>query len=534
MISTRRSFTRLILFAAVLLSAQTGRAVSIPAFHDHDIWCGPEREPDSLQDRPARPILSGPVLTRTRTHFKVHYTTQGRDSTTLAYAESTIVHAETSWVRLGRLGWYRPPSDQTAGGDSLYDIYIWDSISGSGVCQTDSAYTTPFPDGASTWIEILPNRDYDRLRTLVAHEFHHGCQKRYTRYDRPPKWFNENSSVYMEDIVYPGLGNLYDYTRTYATSPVTNTWRPLVDTVDRYEYAAGLWPKFLVEYYGPTIVREIWELNGMHAGNHTLSDMDSLLQRDYFSSLPDACGHYAIWRYFTGSRDDEMHFLEAESIGTANLLAVHTTYPVSGNSGVNGIYGPGGTHFIRFQSLGNRRLTVTFNGQDLYSWRVYVLMRYDGITYEQRMLLDWSGDGSIDVAPGYADSVVLIPVEVGWMGDTAATVQVSFTYSADVVVDNAVVEAGGSVKPSLSAAGSNPAIDAAYLRWMLPVGTLGTLNIFDLTGRLIRSRKFAGTGGMQVWRWDLTDEYGRRIPSGVYYYSSSGFAPGNSGKIVVP
>ena len=108
---------------------------------------------DELMDRsmpmdaaPPRPELSGNELTISSTHFRVHYTLSGDDSTTAAYAESAKVAAETSWARASALGWQMPPSDGSRGGGSgLYDIYIRKLVGYSGVCVGDSSNTGTYP-----------------------------------------------------------------------------------------------------------------------------------------------------------------------------------------------------------------------------------------------------------------------------------------------------------------------------------------------------------------------------------------------------
>jgi hypothetical protein len=84
---------------------------------------GPIIYPDQAIGR-ARPNLSGPELIISKPHIVVHYTLEGDDSTTAAYAESVAVYAETSWVRTERFGWYMPAPDGNDGGDSLFDFYI--------------------------------------------------------------------------------------------------------------------------------------------------------------------------------------------------------------------------------------------------------------------------------------------------------------------------------------------------------------------------------------------------------------------------
>jgi len=388
--------------------------------------CGvPQLPPARTDYRIPRPTLSGTEALRTKTHVKVHYTTSGSDATTLAYAESVAVFAESCWARGARAGWINPPGDYGVGGDNLFDIYCRYSgnLGAYGVSVYDTVNATYYPDGWCSWVEVCtdsvqqPFPRYGRLKALVAHEFHHSVQQAYTE-EEEPKWaFYENTSVWIEDVLWPGHGTLYwrnSRTTSYTDNPLTRTYYSTNSISSTYEYPGGLWPLFLTEYFSSTNVRKIFELCGNHTGNHILKDIDSVLVRDFGVDLQTAYGHYAVWRYFTGTRDDGMHYGRAEECTTSYVLRTHSTYPVSNNEGTWDPYGPGGMDMISFTTNGSQDLTLTFNGQNSYTWRAYVLATRSGVTYEQRIMLDANGDGSITIPDWMVTSAVLIPVVVHW------------------------------------------------------------------------------------------------------------------------
>ena len=461
--------------------------------------------------RPARPTLSGSVSYRVKTHFRIHYTTSGVDATTLRYAELTAVHAETSWARAVRLGWNTPPPDQNVGGDNLYDIYIRALSGYAGVTPPDSAYTALYPDGSSSWIEIIPNEDtLGNLQTLVGHEFHHACQESYSVYERPLWWFYENTSTWMEDLLFPGLGGLYSET-FWNPSPLTATNLAINARAGNYEYPGGMWPKFLAEYYDLAAPRRIWDLGGRHAGDHIQQDTDSILRTYYSTYLQTAVGHYAIWRYFTGSRDDNLHYLSAERCTAAVVHARHTTYPASGNQGTRSPRGPGGTTLVEFVTSGSQDITINFDGQDGYDWRAYVLARRGGVTYEQYILLGAGGGGSITIPAWMVTTAVLVPVASEWSDAADSTPALTFSYSASVN-DNPTGLAGeGARQPALELFAPSPVRGPATLRYVLPQGVKGTLRVTDAAGRLAQEFALEGTGRAAVVTM------GREaVPAGVY------------------
>ena len=188
MLRTRRTSLLLVLMAFGLTPILfAGGSEQDPWSTNGKKFCGHDDAMDRFLrgESRARPNLSGTETYISSTHFRVWYTTTGYDSTTYAYADSVSHYAEFCWTRDSNLGWASPPPDGTNGGDSKYDIYIrnTDTLDYSGVCCEESPYTTPYPDGYTSWVEV--ERDcatYLRLTALVAHEFHHANQKRYSQF----------------------------------------------------------------------------------------------------------------------------------------------------------------------------------------------------------------------------------------------------------------------------------------------------------------------------------------------------------------
>lgn len=65
----------------------------------------------------------------------------------------------------------------------------------------------------------------------------------------------------------------------------------------------------------------------------------------------------------------------------------------------------------------------------------------------------------------------------------------------------------------------NPAKGAAEIRYSLPRAGTVELSVYDVAGRLVRTfgRQWLGIG-RHTTRWDCTDQAGRKVPSGVYFY----------------
>lgn len=485
--------------------------------------CGLPGQPEFRDARPARPTLSGSVSYRTKTHIRVHYTTSGSDATTLAYAESVAVFAESCWARGAAKGWINPPGDYGAGGSDLFDIYCRHSsnLGAYGVCVPDTVNTTYYPDGYCTWVEVCvdsvpqPFTRYGRLKALVAHEFHHAVQIAYTNFESPKWAFYENTSVWVEEVLWPGNGTLYwrnSRTTTYDENPLTYPYYSTISTTSTYEYPGGLWPLFLTEYFSSTNVREMWERCGTNSGSHMLTDINYVLDRDFSMDLYTAYGHYAIWRYFTGTRDDGLHFGRADECTTSFALRSHSTYPANGNEGTWDPYGPGGMDMISFTTNGSQDLTITFDGQNRYVWRAYVICKRGSTTYEQRMILDANYDGSITIPSWMVTTAVLVPVVVHWTDDMSETPALTFSYTASVADAPTGLAGEGLTRPVLGVLGGNPVRGPITVRYVLPEACEGTLTLTDASGRLVSEARLVGTGrqGVHTFARDA-------MPAGVYF-----------------
>lgn len=465
---------------------------------EHDCYFHLNVVPEHDMPRPARPTLSGPVSYRVKPHVRVHYTTSGTDAVTMAFAESAAVFAETVWTRSVALGWATPPPDQGQGGDDLFDIYI--RSRNGGVSIFDSAYTNPYPDGYSTWVEVTkdsmarPFPHYTQLHALIAHELHHSFQSRYSIFETPGHWMHENTSVWMEEVIFPFAATLYWRTRAYIPNPLLRPWYPTNYSDGTYEYPGAVWPKYLAAYYGAEAPRRIWTLCGQHAGDHPELDADSVLRLYYDSDLASALGHYALWRYFTGTRDDGLHLPDGDRCTTSVTLARHTTYPASGNQGSYYPRGAGGTDFVEFATNGSQDLTISFNGENGYNWRAYVLARRGTTTYEQRVLLDGDADGSIGIPSWMVTTAVLVPVVTHWVDGTHNTPNLSFSYSASVSDASTGLADAGLTRPVLQTLDGNPARAPVTLCYVLPRGSRGTLRVTDAAGRLVQESDLKGTG----------------------------------------
>ena len=476
---------------------------------------GPIIYPDQAGDR-ARPTLSGPESLITKPHIVVHYTLEGEDSTTTAYAESIAVYAETSWVRVERIGWAMPAPDGTEGGDSRFDFYIecTANIGYPGLTWPDDPYTDPYTDGYTAYTEITSEiTNFNTLMALTAHEFHHGAQKRYSAWEA--MWWYENTSVCMEDIIFEHVNNLPGWLWGSNPSPLLDPYCAISEDQGAYEYAAGLWGHFIDEYYGMAALLSIWDRCGHHSGNHSIADMNWQLENYFDSDLEKAVSHYAIWRYFCGARDIEDHFAEGGTYPSANILRSHSTYPATGDQGSEPLDGPGGCNFIEFADFSDNRLDIFFSGESGFSWEAYVLgfNIYDSFYYEYKIPLDTVQDtGRVEVPCWDYSKIILVPINTTW--ETSAY-NLDFSYDVALLTDFTDIEEKQNLNSFDIQFCQNPARLPVEIILTIPLDIERiSLVIFDIIGREVR--RFDNINNKCVI-WDGDDNKGDLVRNGLYF-----------------
>lgn len=394
-------------------------------------WCGTA---DALEEYrqgklPVRPTLSGPVQYIERTNFRVHYTLSGSDAVSVAYAESTANAMQYSWtILIDSLGWTPPPPDFGQGGDDRYDIYLKTLSSGvAGVTYAEYSYSTPYPNGVCSHFRITTNLSFSYLKSTVCHEFHHSIQFRYSSVEGT--WWMENCAVWSEEVVYSEL-NDYIWFLSTSPNPLDSPHLQINSSSNYYWYAGGIWPMFLSECYDVDCVRKIWTYQGQVSGQNTLSGMDYILTNQYGSSLATALKQYAVWRYFTGSRADTVHFYkEGNLFPQVRLTQTHYSYPASGNQSSYPLYNPGGAGYIQFQN-GGGTFFVNFNASSVYRWACFVVgyrPNYLSTVYE--LTLNSSAAGSDSFVWGNYEHFAMIPVATQWEWNTGG---LNFSYSTSI------------------------------------------------------------------------------------------------------
>lgn len=274
------------------------------------------------------------------THYLIHYIDanqyQGDPDATVPTWVSTVASVlEEVWNKEhGDLGYSAVPSDaasSTNGGDGKYDVYLtnlgvyglFGYVAPEGYSNDTSrpygAYSYMVLDNDFSKTEYGYDNPQDPLKVTVAHEYFHAIQNGYS-YEEDSA-FMEQSSTWMEDVVYPTIHDNYNYIGEPYVDANDNgqydsgetftdhngnekrdegsaEWPELpldaFDTVPLIQYGRFLWIRYLEKSFGPVAEREIWERCGAVKGDNTFEAENYALTING-SSLAQAYQEYAEW-----------------------------------------------------------------------------------------------------------------------------------------------------------------------------------------------------------------------------------------------
>ena len=236
---------------------------------------------------------------KTSIHFRVHY----EDSLLHAYADLLLQSAEESYSALiDGLGCQAPPDDSPDGGDGRTDFYIIPAASVSFYGRTVPERHVPsgtYPNGYTSYVEIIDTLSTTLLPAIVVHEYFHVIQLGYDKDESVS--FLEMISVWSEDYLYDDVNNYLQYLTAFFLQPQV----PLMN----WTYNNVVWAKFLSENFGDTVIRDILHRCGIVSGANATGAMDQELA-GFGTDLSAEFARFTLWNYFTGERNDGLHYEE--------------------------------------------------------------------------------------------------------------------------------------------------------------------------------------------------------------------------------
>jgi hypothetical protein len=291
--------------------------------------------------------------------FRIHYDTTGSQTpiydlslTPDENAYQVALAADSSYrFEVNYIGFPAPPSDNGAGGDNRYDIYITTADGNYGFTDPETSLGN---DRYTSYMEIhysflgagFATHGLSAMRVTVAHEFNHSIQMGNYILRWADQFFYELTSTSMEEFVYDTVNDYYAYLHSYFNS--TSDAFP-----NHSGYDLAIWNIFLVDNYDFQIIKRQWESmvtqRAMFAINNSIAERNSTFAHDY--------NKFGIWTFYTNNRAVQgKYFEEAENYPLVKNLS-EKTYPQQ--TYVDVFAKATSNNFIKFG--------VTTNGDSLYA-----------------------------------------------------------------------------------------------------------------------------------------------------------------------
>lgn len=284
--------------------------------------------------------------------FIIHYDTSGAHSVDLTdensnnipdYVDSVAYYFDmVKNYYVNELNYLSPPNDPHYDGSEHYDVYIKD------VGDGDPFGSYPRSSGGYYGItyndfEIKPRRRFLRftsfividnnfaitdsirdeinetttrsyyetgmmgMKITVAHELHHAIQYAYGKADPFVITLAEMSSVWMENRIFPGSEDYWQYANSLLKNPQRY---PFGITSAKTGYNHSVFAHYLYKTFGDGIIRRMWEL--IYDEELPFKALDSsLVERG--SSLDSAWQDFMPWLYYTGDRARDGYLDDAEN-----------------------------------------------------------------------------------------------------------------------------------------------------------------------------------------------------------------------------
>jgi hypothetical protein len=480
----------------------------------------------------ARPSLGAFIDTA---HFRVHYSTSGTNiiynwpDTT--YRDAVVTSCETSWSFFHTTqGWPVPPSDGTAGGGSnLIDCYV-DNLSGVyGVTFAETAVPGGHPNDYTAYFII--DNDYtgfgypDRtepMKVTVAHEYHHAVQMGLNA--SGASWFMENTSTFMEDEVYDAIDDNYNYLNCYFAKP----WTRLQSADGCWEYACFIWPTYLKERWGHSLVRDIWVEFADNTNLPVVMD-NQLLAYGTGKNYDTAVAEWSRWNMYTYARDDGAHYIEGADYHVyLNLDNDVNTYPTLARHATAGKlpqgHGANVTRFRRQSGSTDNKLTITFDVLNSCDYgNVLEFSRKMGTTWtEYEVPLDAAGHAVFEVLQWDQMNPTSDYLLMGApMKRACGALGRDFVFDAVTTAVSDVADLNRPVRViRLDQNSPNPFNPRTTIKYAISSAGRVQVEIFDASGRHVRKLldRDLKAGEHEV-NWFGEDDLGHAVATGLYFYT---------------
>lgn len=341
--------------------------------------------------------LSGEMLTRDTENFRIHYTLEGEDATTVEYVEAVAQAVEDIHeIEIVQLGWAAPPSDGVMGGNDKFDFYILNLTDALGYASPESIIGDnpntehiEEPRAATSYLQI--DNDFSDatnsqaeaialMRATVAHEFHHAIQFGYN-VDDAHDWYYEATATWMETQAAGADQDATGYI-AYAYDYPELCFGTTSDPGDgTLQYGEWTFLQFLQDEYGVDAPRILWEQIALYEGFESIE----LTIEPFGDDLPTLLARYRAKNLV---RDYELAPLFEATVWMEERINDTGRWTYTGA----GIQELGANYFGLDVADGTYYTGVTNDGGHLNLWAI-------GITGDEAHIRSLGRGGIIDTTP---------------------------------------------------------------------------------------------------------------------------------------
>jgi hypothetical protein len=265
--------------------------------------------------------------------FRIHFNTSGTDSVDNMdsnnnsipdYIDSVAFYFDYTYdIEVNKLGFIPPLTDSLRGGDNLFDIYVFnliDSISdksvygwteGEDIITNDSLLriiSCIFIDNNYSSTDSITYSNQRKapayktsgingLKITSAHEFHHAIQYSYLKPTHGTKEFEEMTSTWIENYIYPDINDYFQYLpelfQKINEFPISDVESP----TNGYRWSIFL--HYLSKMFGVEIVKNIWE--NLEKENEIFASLNLSLNK-HNTDLSNTWCEFVPWLYYTSYR----------------------------------------------------------------------------------------------------------------------------------------------------------------------------------------------------------------------------------------
>jgi hypothetical protein len=475
------------------------------------------------------------------THFAIHYDLTGTHAVNGEdinvdgipdYINQVASVFEYVWsVEIDSLGYNAPPEDGLQGGSGLYDIYVANLPSQYyGLAYTTTGATEE--NACASYIEIRNNYDaswfqdkteLENIQVTAAHEFYHAIQFGYNCYEEI--WMMEATAVWIEDIVYDHINDLYRYMNSWFIRPE----KSLNDETNgcTHCYGSFIFFQYISEHVGGhETIKNIW--------NHSKSYGNQDSPKD-FAAIQDALvEHSSTFQYTLSSMAVANRLLTPSEESDPYTYQEASDYPVSAPPTSGTFYFTGETsieHPNPVYDYGSRYFSVHTNDpMDL----MIMGESFSNLDLDLNVILSLD-NGDVVVRNGV--SVNIDPdLGIDWItAVVTATTDAQSSYTFDFVLSE-----GYSEDYSVSQLSPNPfygsSSETGSMNMDILVITPQTIriDIFDLLGQNIQSfTNDYNEPTSNQFLWNGKNMGGQNVASGIYFIKITGQEKSSNQKVTI-